>query len=111
MAALRAMNITGLTKFQFDFVSNFSTTPKRFVLSGSPGSGRTIAYGITILKHVDSTKNYPQVLCLCSTYESATQVEVLSRMEQVSFDRTRAFICDSFCFEIEIKMCPIYIFS
>lgn len=75
------MGITGLSKLQFDLLSKLMTNPKRFVHLSSPGTGKTIAYGIAILKQVDTTKNHPQVLCLCSTYESAIQTQnILSQM-------------------------------
>lgn len=69
------MGITGLTKLQVDFVFKMTKIQKCLVLSGSPGTGKTIAYGITIHNHVDRAKNYPQVLCLCATYETAIQTQ------------------------------------
>lgn len=69
------MGITGLTKFQCDALAKLSTNPRRFVLSSSPGTGKTIASGIAIINHVDKTQNYVQVLCLCSTYETALQTQ------------------------------------
>lgn len=81
-SALRDMKITGLTKMQFDFLSKLSNDAKKFVLSTTPGAGKTIAYAMKILSHVDREKKYPQVLCLCSTYEAAKQT--LSVLMQIA---------------------------
>lgn len=79
------MGITGLTKFQADLVAKMSTNPKRFVLSGTLGSGKTIGSGIAVMNHVDQTRNHVQVLYLCATYESAIQTQhILSQMADVS---------------------------
>lgn len=69
------------TKSQFDLVSKMTKKPKCFVFSSSPGTGKTIAFGIAALDLVDRHKHYPQVLCLCSTYETAIQTQnILCRM-------------------------------
>lgn len=37
------------------------------------GYGKTFAVAIAMIQHVDSTKEHPQVLCICTTREAAIQ--------------------------------------
>lgn len=109
-AALRAMGITRLTKFQCDFFAKLSTNPKRLVLSGAPGIGKTISSGIAIINHVDTTKNQVQVLCLCSTYESAIQTQnTLSQMAAFSGVSIGTAIQDGTGMLIHIHSIVIYL--
>lgn len=80
-ASLYKMGVYRLTNLQFDLLRKISATTKNMILSCAPGTGKTIAYGIKIIKQVDTSKLYPQVLCMCSTYEAAIQTQtILSQM-------------------------------
>jgi ATP-dependent RNA helicase DDX19/DBP5 len=61
------------------------------IAQSQSGTGKTAAFVLAMLSRVDSTKSYPQVLCLSPTYELAIQTgEVAARMSQ-------------FCPEIKLK--------
>lgn len=61
------------------------------IAQSQSGTGKTAAFVLAMLSRVDTTKNYPQVLCLSPTYELAIQTgEVAAKMS-------------AFCNEIKIK--------
>lgn len=69
-----------MTTFQSDLIKMVNDG-KNVLLIGSPGIGKTIAYAIAVLCHVDTEKNYPHVLCLCSSHEAAIQTgQILTQM-------------------------------
>ncbi|XP_034186910.1 putative ATP-dependent RNA helicase Dbp80 [Osmia lignaria lignaria] len=65
--------------------------PQNMIAQSQSGTGKTAAFVLAMLSRVDTTKNYPQVLCLSPTYELAIQTgEVAACMS-------------AFCSEIKIK--------
>lgn len=61
------------------------------IAQSQSGTGKTAAFVLAMLSRVNTTKNYPQVLCLSPTYELAIQTgEVAAKMS-------------AFCNEIKIK--------
>lgn len=65
--------------------------PQNMIAQSQSGTGKTAAFVLAMLSRVDSTKEYPQVLCLSPTYELAIQTgEVAGKMSR-------------FCPEIKIK--------
>lgn len=57
--------------------------PQNMIAQSQSGTGKTAAFVLAMLSRVDSSKNYPQVLCLSPTYELAVQTgEVASKMAQ-----------------------------
>lgn len=61
------------------------------IAQSQSGTGKTAAFVLAMLSRVDTTKDYPQVLCLSPTYELAIQTgEVAAKMSR-------------FCPEIKIK--------
>lgn len=65
--------------------------PQNMIAQSQSGTGKTAAFVLAMLSRVDTTKNYPQVLCLSPTYELAIQTgEVAAKMS-------------AFCNEIKLK--------
>ncbi|XP_033338934.1 putative ATP-dependent RNA helicase Dbp80 [Megalopta genalis] len=65
--------------------------PQNMIAQSQSGTGKTAAFVLAMLSRVDTSKNYPQVLCLSPTYELAIQTgEVAAKMS-------------AFCNEIKIK--------
>lgn len=61
------------------------------IAQSQSGTGKTAAFVLAMLSRVDTTKDYPQVLCLSPTYELAIQTgEVAAKMSR-------------FCPEIKLK--------
>ena len=57
--------------------------PQNMIAQSQSGTGKTAAFVLAMLSRVDTSKSYPQVLCLSPTYELALQTgEVASRMSQ-----------------------------
>ncbi|XP_076162325.1 putative ATP-dependent RNA helicase Dbp80 isoform X2 [Ptiloglossa arizonensis] len=55
--------------------------PQNMIAQSQSGTGKTAAFVLAMLSRVDTTKNYPQVLCLSPTYELAIQTgEVAAKM-------------------------------
>lgn len=55
------------------------------IAQSQSGTGKTAAFVIAMLSRVDTTKNYPQILCLSPTYELAIQTgEVAAKIAQFS---------------------------
>lgn len=55
------------------------------IAQSQSGTGKTAAFVIAMLSRVDTSKNYPQVLCLSPTYELAIQTgEVAAKIAQFS---------------------------
>lgn len=55
--------------------------PQNLIAQSQSGTGKTAAFVLAMLSRVDSSKNYPQVLCLSPTYELAIQTgEVAAKM-------------------------------
>ena len=44
------------------------------IAQSQSGTGKTAAFVIAMLNRVDTSKNYPQILCLAPTDESAAQM-------------------------------------
>lgn len=65
--------------------------PQNMIAQSQSGTGKTAAFVLAMLSRVDTSKNYPQVLCLSPTYELAIQTgEVAAKMS-------------AYCNEIKIK--------
>lgn len=65
--------------------------PQNMIAQSQSGTGKTAAFVLAMLSRVDTSKNYPQVLCLSPTYELAIQTgEVAAKMAK-------------FCPEIKLK--------
>lgn len=65
--------------------------PHNMIAQSQSGTGKTAAFVLAMLSRVDTTKDYPQVLCLSPTYELAIQTgEVAAKMSR-------------FCPEIKLK--------
>lgn len=59
--------------------------PQNMIAQSQSGTGKTAAFVIAMLSRVDTTKDYPQVLCLSPTYELAIQTgEVAAKIAQYS---------------------------
>ena len=57
--------------------------PQNMIAQSQSGTGKTAAFTLAMLTRVDTTKDYPQVLCLSPTYELAIQTgEVAARMSK-----------------------------
>lgn len=65
--------------------------PQNLIAQSQSGTGKTAAFVLAMLSKVDTSKKYPQVLCLSPTYELAIQTgEVAAHMGK-------------FCPDIELK--------
>lgn len=65
--------------------------PQNLIAQSQSGTGKTAAFVLAMLSKVDTSKKYPQVLCLSPTYELAIQTgEAAAHMAK-------------FCPEIEMK--------
>lgn len=59
--------------------------PQNMIAQSQSGTGKTAAFVIAMLSRVDTSKNYPQILCLSPTYELAIQTgEVAAKIAQFS---------------------------
>lgn len=57
--------------------------PQNMIAQSQSGTGKTAAFVLAMLSRVDTSKDYPQVLCLSPTYELAIQTgEVAAKMGQ-----------------------------
>lgn len=57
--------------------------PQNMIAQSQSGTGKTAAFVLAMLSRVDTSKDYPQVLCLSPTYELAIQTgEVAAKMAQ-----------------------------
>lgn len=57
--------------------------PQNMIAQSQSGTGKTAAFVLAMLSRVDTSKDYPQVLCLSPTYELAIQTgEVAAKMVQ-----------------------------
>lgn len=57
--------------------------PQNMIAQSQSGTGKTAAFVLAMLSRVDTTLNYPQVLCLSPTFELAIQTgEVAAKMAQ-----------------------------
>lgn len=55
--------------------------PQNLIAQSQSGTGKTAAFVLAMLSRVDTSKNYPQALCLSPTYELAIQTgEVAAKM-------------------------------
>ncbi|XP_055371047.1 DEAD-box helicase Dbp80-like isoform X1 [Condylostylus longicornis] len=65
--------------------------PQNMIAQSQSGTGKTAAFVLAMLSRVDTSLNYPQVICLSPTYELAIQTgEVAAKMAK-------------FCPEIKLK--------
>merc|ERR1712241_249405 len=63
--------------------------PQNMIAQSQSGTGKTAAFVLAMLSRVDTSLNYPQVLCLSPVYELALQTgEVASKMSQFCSDLT-----------------------
>lgn len=63
--------------------------PQNMIAQSQSGTGKTAAFVLAMLSRVDTSLNYPQVLCLSPTYELALQTgEVATKMSQFSPELT-----------------------
>lgn len=61
--------------------------PQNMIAQSQSGTGKTAAFVLAMLSRVDTSKPYPQVLCLSPTYELAIQTgEVAAKMAQYCSD-------------------------
>jgi len=66
--------------------------PQNMIAQSQSGTGKTAAFVLAMLSRVDTSQNYPQVLCLSPVYELALQTgEVASKMSQFCSDLTIRF--------------------
>jgi len=66
--------------------------PQNMIAQSQSGTGKTAAFVLAMLSRVDTSLNYPQVLCLSPVYELALQTgEVASKMSQFCSDLTIRF--------------------
>jgi len=66
--------------------------PQNMIAQSQSGTGKTAAFVLAMLSRVDTSHQYPQVLCLSPTYELALQTgEVASKMSQFCNDLTIRF--------------------
>jgi len=66
--------------------------PQNMIAQSQSGTGKTAAFVLAMLSRVDTSKQYPQVLCLSPTYELALQTgEVAAKMSQFCSDLTIRF--------------------
>ncbi|KAL3283618.1 hypothetical protein HHI36_006757 [Cryptolaemus montrouzieri] len=86
------MGFNAPSKIQETALPTLLAVPSQNLIAQSQsGTGKTAAFVLAMLSKVDSTKKYPQVLCLSPTYELAIQTgEVAAHMAK-------------FCPEIEMK--------
>lgn len=57
--------------------------PQNMIAQSQSGTGKTAAFVLAMLSRVDTSKDYPQVMCLSPTYELAIQTgEVAAKMAQ-----------------------------
>ncbi|XP_063231917.1 DEAD-box helicase Dbp80-like [Bacillus rossius redtenbacheri] len=61
--------------------------PQNMIAQSQSGTGKTAAFVLAMLSRVDTSKPYPQALCLSPTYELAIQTgEVAAKMSQFCKD-------------------------
>lgn len=64
--------------------------PQNMIAQSQSGTGKTAAFVIAMLSRVDTSKDYPQIVCLSPTYELAIQTgEVAAKIAQHSPIRLR----------------------
>jgi len=57
--------------------------PQNMIAQAQSGTGKTAAFTLAMISRIDTNQNYPQVLCVCPTYELAVQIgTVVSSMSQ-----------------------------
>jgi len=57
--------------------------PQNMIAQSQSGTGKTAAFVLAMLSRVNPEQDWPQVLCLCPTYELAIQIgEVVDNMSQ-----------------------------
>ena len=55
--------------------------PQNMIAQSQSGTGKTAAFALTMLSRVNTSKPYPQCLCLAPTYELALQIgDVIRQM-------------------------------
>lgn len=66
--------------------------PQNMIAQSQSGTGKTAAFVLAMLSRVDTSRNYPQVLCLSPTYELALQTGNVAKLMA------------QFCPDIKIRM-------
>ena len=51
--------------------------PQNMIAQSQSGTGKTAAFVLAMLSRVDTSKSYPQILCLSPTYELALQTKLM----------------------------------
>ncbi|ESN90161.1 hypothetical protein HELRODRAFT_104410 [Helobdella robusta] len=88
--------LKGLYEMKFNAPSKIQETalpsllgnpPANMIAQSQSGTGKTAAFVLTMLSRVDTSKNYPQCLCLAPTYELALQIgDVTEKMSKFMTD-------------------------
>ncbi len=73
LAALKDMNITEPTPIQFEAIP-YLLEGKDVIGQAQTGTGKTFAYAIPMLEHIDMSSNQVQALVMCPTRELSLQV-------------------------------------
>ncbi|KAK6042994.1 hypothetical protein COOONC_19500 [Cooperia oncophora] len=75
---LEALNVLGFTQpskiQEFALPLLIMEPPTNIIAQSQSGTGKTATFVLTMLSRVDSSKRYPQCLCLAPTYELAIQI-------------------------------------
>lgn len=79
-----AMGFNAPSKIQETALPTLLADPPQNIIAQSFfGTGKTVAFVLAVLSRVNTSKPYPQVLCLSPTYELAIQTgEVAAKMAQ-----------------------------
>jgi len=48
--------------------------PQNMIAQAQSGTGKTAAFTLAMISRIDTSQDYPQVLCVCPTYELAVQI-------------------------------------
>ncbi len=75
LKAVEEMGFTEPTDVQFNAIPHI-LEHKDLIVRSKTGSGKTAAFGLPILEHVDGSKHDPQALILTPTRELAVQVDL-----------------------------------
>jgi len=75
LQAVYRMNFIKPSKIQgFAIPAILSNPPKNFIGQAQSGTGKTLAFLLSIFSRVDNSKNVPQALCLAPTRELVRQI-------------------------------------
>lgn len=75
LKGLYAMGFTRPSKIQETALpALLNDPPQNLIAQSQSGTGKTAAFVLTMLSHIDTNQNYPQALCLAPTMELACQI-------------------------------------